>query len=36
VHILPAEFRPLEIGEDVCGFDSQPCRMISCSYGSHR
>src|ERR1035438_5458095 len=28
MHVLPAEFRPFGIGEDVCGFDAQAVRVL--------
>lgn len=34
MHILPAEFRPLGIGEDVYGFDAEPLRLIPRGYGA--
>src|ERR1022692_1606189 len=34
MHVLPAEFRPLGIGEDVCGFDAQAVSVLPRGNGS--
>lgn len=36
MHILPAELRPLGIGEDVFGFDARPRWVISPGHGACR
>ena len=34
MHVLPAEFRPFGIGEDICGFDAQAVRVLPRGNGS--